>query len=608
MSAGTSMTDSPAVSPLKIMTRIWRLLDRVERRQVIALQLLSVLMALSTVSGIATIVPFFAVLADPNSIERNIVLRALYQHLHFASKGSFVITLGGAFIALVLLANAVNLLGTLAINRFALKLGDTFFVRLFRQYLRRDFAFHLRHNSAALASKLLHDTGRVSTGILRQGLILVANIVTILFVMASILLLNPVIAVGATIVLGAGYAAVYAITQGPLLRGGRAQSRYQTQRAQLVSESLGAIREVIILDVRDFFVRRFADYCHSFSRAESSTLAIATVPKNILECAIVLCLVGGALYLRSSGDGVGPYLAQLSFIGLAAYRLLPALQQVFTAIVSIRSNHMVFETLANELERAPDEENARPMPDRALRGGLQHEIRLLDVSFRYVANRPPAISSFSLRIPAGSAVGFVGANGSGKTTLVDVLAGLLIPTSGRVEVDGVALDHASRRAWQSTIVYVPQHVYLLDATVAENVALGIPPDRIDRERLRLAVELARLTECIASLPKGYDEVLGERGCRLSGGQRQLLGIARALYRDASVLIMDEATSALDYAAEDAIVATLDALRPGRTLLLISHRLSALRHCDIIHELRSGGISRSGTYGDFQPAIGVRTIA
>jgi ABC-type multidrug transport system fused ATPase/permease subunit len=177
-----------------------------------------------------------------------------------------------------------------------------------------------------------------------------------------------------------------------------------------------------------------------------------------------------------------------------------------------------------------------------------------------------------------------------------------------VEVDGVALDHASRRAWQSTIAYVPQHVYLLDASVAENVALGIPPDRIDRERLRLAVELARLTECIASLPKGYDEVLGERGCRLSGGQRQLLGIARALYRDASVLIMDEATSALDHAAEDAIVATLDALRPGRTLLLISHRLSALRHCDIIYELRSGGISRSGTYGDFQPAIGVRTIA
>jgi ABC-type multidrug transport system fused ATPase/permease subunit len=586
---------------MKVMARIWRLLDRAQRRQLIVLQLLSVFMALSTVGGIAAIVPFFAVLADPNSIQGNTVLRALYQHLHFAGTGPFVIALGGAFIALVLLANAVNLFGTLAINRFALQLGDTFFVRLFGQYLRRDFGFHLRSNSSALASKLLHESGRVSTGILRQGLMLVANIVTVVFIMASILLLNPLVAVGAAIVLGAGYGAVYAITQGLLLRGGRAQSRYQTQRTQLISESLGAIREVIILDVRDFFVQRFAAWCRSFSRVESGTLAIATAPKNILECAVVLCLVGGALYLRSGSNGVGPWLGQLSFIGLAAYRLLPALQQAFTAMVSIRSNQVVFETLANELERTPDHPSTPALLNRPWTHGPQREIRLQDVSFRYTANRPPALSGFSLRIPAGSAVGFVGANGSGKTTLVDVLAGLLSPTQGHVEVDGVVLDQASRSAWQSIIAYVPQQVFLLDATVAENIALGIPPERIDRERLRLAIERSHLTECIASLPKGHDEVLGERGCRLSGGQRQLLGIARALYRESSVLILDEATSALDHAAEDEIVATLDALRTGRTLLLISHRLSALRHCDIVHELRNGRIIRSGSYEDFQPA-------
>jgi ATP-binding cassette, subfamily B, bacterial PglK len=593
---------------VKILTRIWRLLDRAQRRRFIGLQLLSVLMALSAVGGIAAVVPFFAVLADPNSIERYAVLRAVYEHLHFANQGSFVLALGSAFIALVLLANAVNLFGMLAINRFALQLGDTFFVRLFREYLQRDFAFHLRNNSAALASKLLHDSGRVSTGILRQGLVLVANIVTIVFILASILLLNPLIAVGAMIVLGAGYACVYAITKGLLLRGGRAQSRYQTQRTQLVSESLGAIREVIILDVRDFFVQRFAAYCRSFSRVESGTLAIATAPKNILECAVVLCLVGGALYLRSASGGVGPWLGQLSFIGLAAYRLLPALQQTFTAIVSIRSNHVVFETLANELERTRDDEDTPTVSDRVWSDGPQQEIRLRDVSFRYAANRAPALSNFSLRIPAGAAVGFVGANGSGKTTLVDVLAGLLSPTSGHVEIDGIVLDRASRRAWQSAIAYVPQHVFLLDATVAENIALGIPADRIDRERLSSAVKLARLTECVASLPNGYDEVLGERGCSLSGGQRQLLGIARALYRDASVLILDEATSALDNAAEDEIVATLDALRPGRTVLMISHRLNALRHCDIVHEVRNGRIGRSGTCTDFQPTLATPIVA
>ncbi|HEY6924853.1 MAG TPA: hypothetical protein VI653_15370, partial [Steroidobacteraceae bacterium] len=190
------------------------MLDRAQRRRLVALQILSVVMAVSTVGGIAAVVPFFAVLADPSSIDSNAVLHALYQHLHFTSHGPFVIALGGAFITFVLLANAVNLFGTVTINRFALQLGDSFFVRLFEQYLRRDFEFHLRANSAALASRLLHESGRVSTGILRQGLLLVANIVTVVFVLASILLMNPLVAVGAAVVLGAGYAAVYSITQG----------------------------------------------------------------------------------------------------------------------------------------------------------------------------------------------------------------------------------------------------------------------------------------------------------------------------------------------------------------------------------------------------------
>jgi HlyD family secretion protein len=587
---------------VKILALIWHLLDRAQRRQLIALQLLSVLMASSAVGGIAAIVPFFAVLADPNSIESNVVLRALYQHLRFASTGSFVTALGGAFVALILLANALNLFGMLAINRFALRISDTFYIRLFEQYLRRDFGFHLRSNSAALASTLLHESGRVSIGILRQGLILVANLVTIVFVIASILILNPRVALGAMIGLGVVYAAVYVITRGLLLRNGRSQSRYQAKRTQLVSESLGAIREVIILDARDFFVQRFARYCRSFSRIELTTLAISSSPRSILECAIAFCLVGVALYLRSASAGVGPWLAQLSFIGLAAYRLMPALQQTFVAIVSIRTHRAAFENLAAELELIPGGKATRHAePGRVWRDGLSREIRVHDVSFRYVADRPPAISSLSLRIQAGSAVGFVGANGSGKTTLVDVLAGLLIPTSGYVEVDGIVLDHTNRSVWQSTIAYVPQHVFLLDATVAENIALGIPPERINRERLDFAVDLARLTECVASLPNGYDEVLGDRGCRLSGGQRQRLGIARALYRDASVLILDEATSALDSQAEEEIVGMLNSLRPSRTLLLIAHRISALRHCDIIHELRNGRIVRSATYADLQLA-------
>jgi ATP-binding cassette, subfamily B, bacterial PglK len=587
---------------VKVLALIWHLLDRAQRRQLIALQLLSVLMALSAVGGIAAVVPFFAVLADPTSIERNIVLRTLYQHLHFATTSSFVTALGGAFAGLILLANILNLFGMLAINRFALKISDTFFIRLFEQYLQRDLGFHLRNNSAVLASRLLHESGRVSIGILRQGLVLVTNLVTIAFVLASILILNPLVALGAALGLGVIYAVIYALTRALMLRNGRSQSRYQARRTQLVSESLGAIREIIILDARNFFVQRFAEYCRSFSRIELSTLSISASPRNILECVIVFCLVGAALYLRGRNAGVGPWMAQLSFLGLAAYRLVPALQQTFVSIVSIRTNHVAFENLAAELEHGSGGNSSpRAEPDRVWSNWPRGAIRVHDVSFRYGADRPPAISGLSLVVPAGSTVGFVGANGSGKTTLVDVLAGLLIPTSGHVEIDGLVLDHGNRSAWQGNLAYVPQNVFLLDATVAENIALGVPSARINRDKLQSVVKLARLTEVVASLPNGYDEVLGDRGCRLSGGQRQRLGIARALYRDAAVLILDEATSSLDNAAEQEIVGMLNALRPSRTLFLTAHRFSALRHCDIIHELRNGKIVRSGTYADLQPA-------
>ena len=219
-----------------------------------------------------------------------------------------------------------------------------------------------------------------------------------------------------------------------------------------------------------------------------------------------------------------------------------------------------------------------------------------NLSFRYAPDASAAIANVSLTIPAGSVVGFMGPNGSGKTTLVDLVSGLLLPQSGTLEVDGVPLDRGTRHAWQSTLAYVPQHAFLLDATLAENIALGVARERIDMDRLERAVQGARLDECVAALPHGVHELLGERGSRLSGGQRQRLSIARALYRDASVLILDEATSALDSATEGEIVETLNALRPGRTVLMVAHRTSSLRYCDLLVELNGGRVVRTGTYG------------
>jgi ATP-binding cassette, subfamily B, bacterial PglK len=584
---------------LSLLPALWRLLDRRQRRRLLALQALTIAMAFSTVGGIAAVIPFFTALSSPAFIHRNRALHALFGRLHFASDASFVMTLGVAFAGAVLLANAINLCGALAIQSFSLRVGDSLYVRLFEEYLHRGYEFHARNNSAALAARIAHDTARVSSGILQHGLLLVANAVTIAFILASIVLLDPLVAAGAVLGLGASYAATYAAARARLLRNGQLESRYHAERTRTVNEALSAIQEVSLLQVRGFFIRRFAAQCAVLSRSTLSTFVIAQSPRYVLEAVTVACLVGIALYLGAGSGRGGPWIAQLSFVGFAAYRLLPALQQAFASLVRMRADRPAFAHIIADLARSAAVRQGAPAAAEVLawRGRPAQALRLWDVSFRYSAQRHPAVRRVSLLIPAGSIIGLIGPNGSGKSTLVALVSGLLMPQSGRIEIDGIALDDGNVAAWQTTIAYVPQDAVILDATAAENIALGIEPACIDQRKVEAVARLVRLDRVLEALPGGYGELLGERGCRLSGGQRQRLSLARALYRDASVLILDEATSALDSLAEAEIVDALCTLEPRRTVIMISHRLSSLRHCEALFELANGALVRSGTYAE-----------
>lgn len=593
-----------------MLTTVWRLLERRQQAELLALQLLSVLMALGTVSGIAAILPFFTVLADPASMGHSRLFSFLHQHLGVPVSGGgahLAVAFGVAFIALVALANLINIAGSLLMNRFAFETGNAFAIELFESYLSRDYAFHLRTPSAILTARLLHETMRVTVGVLQSGLALAAGLVTIALIVGSMVVIDPVIATIALAVLGTTYAAIYLAARGKLLRNGVQESAHYAERTRIVAESLGAVKEILLWRAQPLFAARFAASCRAISRNALSTLAISQTPRHALEFATVCALVGSALYLGVMRQRHGPWMVALSFMGLAVYRLLPALQQAFTALVRIRADRPALESIAADLRDARARPpGARPaVIDAAWRGRPRHEILIDAVSFRYAADAAPAIADLTLRIPAGAIVGLVGDNGSGKTTLLDILAGLLVPESGAVTIDGVRIDAASRSAWQSTIAYVPQQVLLLDATVEENIALGAALGAENRERLRAAVALARLEECAGAPPQRGRYRLGERGARLSGGQRQRVAIARALYREASVLIMDEATSGLDEAAEWSIIESLQVLRAGRTIILTGHRLSSLRHCDVIVELAAGRLVRSWTYEALQASPALR---
>jgi len=586
---------------MKLLSEVWGILTPRQRRYVLAMQLLSVLMAFSTITGIAAIAPFFAVLGDARLIDHNAALRWLYLHGGFAGRGSFVVALGAAFIGVMLLANLVNLLGTLAMNRVALRVGSELQATLFREYLLRPYAFHTATSGTTLFNNVMYETTRVTIGILQHGFVVITNLVTATLIVGALLLLQPAIALAMIGALAGGYCLIYLAVRHRLLRSGRAQSRFSTEQVQIVNESFGAIKEILILQVQGFFHGRFERASRAASLAAAHSNVVAQSPRYLMECLAVTGLVGIALLLGGREGGIGPSLGQLTFLAFAAYRLLPTLQQLFAAIVRIRADHAGLELIAPDLRRArrSAQTGATSPTPRACDALWQQrpcrEIRLQAISFRYAADRPWALSGVSLCIPARAAVGIVGANGSGKTTLMDLIAGLLVPDAGAVEVDGMVLDAVTRPTWQARIAYVPQNIFLLDASIAQNIALGIPAAGIDRSRLLEAARLAQLDELISTLPHGYDQPIGERGIRLSGGQRQRIGIARALYTQAPVLLLDEATNALDGLTEQELMATLGRLRGRYTTVLVAHRMSTVRACDLIFELQDGKLIGSGTY-------------
>jgi ATP-binding cassette, subfamily B, bacterial PglK len=583
---------------LSLVREIWSILTASQRRRVIATQAISLLMAFSTLVGIASIAPFFAVLGDPHLLAVQPLLHWLYSRGGFHGVRGFEFALGGGFVALVLAANLLNAVGLLLVRRLALGIGNELQAALFEEYLDRPYLFHCGTNSATLLHNVVYEVGRLNNGILQKGFILVTQIVTGSLIVFSVLLLDPELAAAIILALAGGYLIIYLGVRARLLRLGQQHARAWSERSRVAGESFSAIRDILLLDDRRVFLEGFAHASEQAARTTAHVQVLALLPKHIMEGFGAVALVGAALVFSARGGGMGASLGELTFVAFAAYRLLPILQQIFSCGVEIRADRPGFELIA------PDLRAARAAKTRLRRSsaGVAHrwrgrphaEILLDGVSFRYAPEGPQALAGVTARIPARSTVGIAGANGSGKTTLMDIIAGLLVPSEGAIWVDGTSIDETNRSSWRAAIAYVPQTLVLLDASIAENIALGEPRSRIDRRRVAEAARAAQLEELIASLREGYEHRVGERGIRLSGGQRQRVGIARALYRQASVLLLDEATSALDGMTESELMLTLARLRGSCTIVLIAHQPGTLRACDEILHLHAGRLSEVKT--------------
>lgn len=597
------MSEHPA-SFLDLTQRVWQLLDAAQKRECAYALLVSIAAACFTVAGVAGIAPFLATLADPTVVERSATLAWLHDVLGSPSFADFLVWLGLGFVALLVLANAANLLAAFAISRFSQRVGSCFHALLFWEYLRRDLRFHARSNSDVLATQVVNDVMRTVGGVIQGGLTLIASVFAIALIGTAVVVIDPVVALGAVLVVGASYAAIYIAVRRRLARDGATTARLWGMRAKVVAESFEAIKDIRIFGAHGEMVAQVARQSAAIAAANVSVVAIATSPRYVLECVTAAGLVAAALWIYRSA-GPGQWVTDLVLLGLAAYRLMPPVQNAFAALARIRTDAPAFERIADDLLRAreprstPAVTNATP---HIWASRPQREIQLANVSYRHAPERDSGVSGVSLRIRARTLVGLAGPNGSGKTTLADLISGVLAQDSGEIRVDGLYLDDRNREAWLTAVAHVPQNVILLDATVAQNVAFGTPPGAVDIARVNDAVREARLQDFVDALPAGLDTTIGEDGIRLSGGQRQRLGIARALYRRASLLVLDEATSALDSSTETEIIAVLRALLSRCTIVLVAHRPNSLAACDEVFELDGGRLVGGGLAAATRRAI------
>jgi ABC-type multidrug transport system fused ATPase/permease subunit len=584
----------PFSAELRIIRQALELMLPEERRQILLLVPPIVLVALLEVAGVASLAPFIALLAQPSMISKHRSLLWVYTTFSFTSPENLFFFVGVAILLLLLVSNTAAAGTNWAMLRFAWMENASMSTRMLRGYLLRDYPFFLERNSTDLLRKALHEVREAVIDVIGQTMTLIARLVAICFIGATLLLIDPFLACTAVPVFGGTYGLIFFASRRYASRAGTARMAAEARRYKIAGEALSGAKEIKLYRLEEVVAERFKEASIEASMNASNYFILAQIPRYALETVAFGGVLVIVLYLLKSGRHLEGVLPVIGLYAFASVRLLPALQGIFASLNSLRFNAGAVIALRQEVE---DGRLTESTDKPGLEAPFESEIEFNDVSFSYVTSMRPVLEKVSFVVARGEWIGFVGPTGSGKSTLVDIMLGLLAPTVGRVTIDGLTLESDRHRAWQAQTAYVPQQIFLVDDTVEANICFGVATDQIDKTRMERAARVSQIHEFVTNeMPAGYKTVVGDRGIRLSGGQRQRIGIARALYRNPVLLVLDEATSALDSGTEGIFFEALRAEFAQCTVVSITHRLTTTRSFDRVYRLESGvlvGASRPG---------------
>lgn len=571
-----------------------------EKWQLLVLFASILLTALFQTLGVVSILPFMNIIMQPEIIESNRWLNWLYNSLGFSNVKSFIIFMGILMLLIITIGNLTSALSTWFTVRFVYRKNHNISSALLKKYLSLPYVYFLTQNTTDLSKNILNEVG-VLTGsfILPLIDIMVKGFVAI-GILSMLLFINVYITILSAIILGGSYALIYFYFQNRLKISGAIRLDENRLRFKTAGEALGGIKDIKVTGREAFFCDRYLRHSRRYFNLEAWNTLIGTLPRYLLETIAFGGIVVLILYFITTTGNANEVIPMISFFTFAAYRLLPTLQAVFTASTGIRFSQTTVNKIIEDLSEKSgfreeflvyEEAPTKPMP-------FNVSLQLKEVYYNYPNTNEPVIHNLNLLIHHNTSIGLVGPTGAGKTTLVDIILGLLTPQKGEFSVDGVKIDESNILNWQKNLGYVPQYIYLSDDTIMNNITFGIPAEKIDLKAVEYAARISNLHDFIISgLPNGYETIVGERGIRLSGGERQRVGIARALYHDPEVLVLDEATSSLDGITESAVLEAVNNVAKLKTVIIIAHRLTTVKDCDIIYLIDKGKITAQGTYDE-----------
>lgn len=583
--------DQTDESMASLLRRFIPHLPKRRRWQFIVLFALMLVGAVAEVVTIGAVVPFVALMANPAQAFEYPTLQQAFVALGWQRPQNIVLPMAALFLGVVLVATTIRLLLAYVSNRFVFALGYDVAVRLYERVLNQPYSYHISRNTSEIiagVNKVQMVIGGVLLPIVQAGV----AVVLATFLLGGLLLINARVALAAGLTFAIFYLVVVLTIRARLRANSRRIAYAQTHRVRAVQEALGGIRDVILDGGQQHHIIHFGNIDRNLRTAQAANAFIGQAPRYIIEAIGITMVVGLALFLSRNDGGLASALPMLGALALGAQRLLPLLQQIYNGWSRAMGNRQIFSDILELLSLS----SSQPI-DRSQNRQFEFadKVELKNISFKYSAESETVLQDVSLTIPRGSRVGIIGRTGSGKSTLMDIIMGLLKPASGEISIDRTPLTEQNRLAWQSRISHVPQNIFIADATIAENIALGIKKQDIDMKRVRACARAAQIADFIEGSRKGYAAPVGERGVALSGGQRQRLAFARALYKRAEVLVLDEATSALDFETEREVMRCVSELGTQITVLIIAHRIQTLRDCDTIYQLDQGRISSPMTY-------------